>query len=181
MRFFLKVCLFLAAISGCALFIVHEISPVRTLPAPPRPRPRQHFSRPFPKPAASNGGIFSDRNVIDHGVSVVASVSLACFAAFLLWQGITEYRDCGEWTAFVPIVMLAVIIGGLLSWMDFVRRDMMLIWPIVVSLVVLALWVVRQGVLDRQKRADAAEKRRFPAPPKTGGPAKKSDFKKWVR
>src|ERR1039457_6432355 len=92
---FLKVCLYIAVIIGCGFFIVfiHDLpdhspapsssptrqaQPSRTLPLQPRP----HFIRPIPKPASNNGGIFSDRNVMDNIGGVIGYGGLACLAAY---------------------------------------------------------------------------------------------------
>jgi hypothetical protein len=164
---FPKVWLFIAAIIGCGVFVlfIHETPPARTFPAPPRP----HTIRPIPKPVSQDGGIFRDRNVLDHGGEVLGFVGLAGLAAFLFWSGFTEFRDRGEWTAFIPLVALAVIVGGLVSWFGyFIDHGLFLIFPIVVSLVVIALVMVRALVLDRQRREEAAARMQFDKTPVHG-------------
>src|ERR1017187_317024 len=175
---FRKVCLYLAVIVGCGFFLVHNLSDHSPAPSS---QPRPHFIRPIPKPPANNGGVFSDRNVLDNIGPVLGYGALFCAAVYFLWDGIKVFRGTGEWAAFVPIAVLVVIVGGLLSWMGFVDRDMMIIWAIVVSLVVIALLGFQAAAVDREKQRNAAARRQFPDPPKTGGPAKKSDFESWLK
>ena len=202
MRRFLTLCFQIAVIIGCGYFLVfiHDLpdpspapspplssSPARqqkpalTLPVTPHP-PRPHTRRVSSAPVSSSrdGGIFSDQNILHHSAGVIIYGSLAVLVVYLLWRAINEFRDCGEWTAFFPLLTLAVLIGGAWSWFRyFGDHGGFLIWPIVVSLVVIALVLVRALVLDRQQKERAEKMRQFPAPPDLGGPAKKSDFKDW--
>ena len=106
--------------------------------------------------------------MLDNIGGVIGYGGLACLAAYLLWRGVTEYRDWGEWTAFIPILTLAVFVGGLLSWFVFVDRGMMLIWPITVSLVIIALVMVRAAARDRQRREEAEAMKQFDKTPVHG-------------
>src|ERR1022692_3543939 len=198
MRRFLTLCFQIAVIIGCGYFLVfiHDLpdpspapsssparqqTPARTFadtPHPPRPHTRVSSA---PVSSSRDGGIFSDQNILHHSAGVIIYGSLAVLVVYLLWRAINEFRDCGEWTAFFPLLTLAVLIGGAWSWFRyFGDHGAFLIWPIVVSLVVIALVLVRALVVDRQRRESAEGLREFPAPPGSGGPASKKDFKDWL-
>ena len=123
----------------------------------------------------------NDRNVLHYAKAVIAYGFLGGLALFLLWRGIREFRNEGEWTAFFPVLIVAVILGGGWSWVHyFTGHGAFLIWPIVVAVAVLALALLRAVVVDRQNRERAEELREMPPPPDTGGgPATRSDFEDW--
>src|ERR1017187_7724549 len=129
MRRFLTLCFQIAAIIGCGYFLVfiHDLpdpspapspppsssparqqTPARTLPDTPHP-PRPH-TRVSSAPVSSSrdGGIFSDQNILHHSAGVIIYGSLAVLVFYLLWHAINEFRDCSEWTAFFPLLTLAV-------------------------------------------------------------------------
>jgi hypothetical protein len=146
----------------------------------PSPRPFVPQARPRPDDGALVPAL-NDRNVLHYAKAVIAYGFLGGLALFFLWRGVREFRNEGEWTAFFPVLIVAVILGGGWSWVHyFAGHGAFLIWPIVVAVAVLALALLRAVVVDRQNRERAEELREMPPPPDTGGgPAKKSDFKDW--
>lgn len=126
-------------------------------------------------------GIFNDRNILAYSNEVLIYGSLLCLAAFMLWRGITEYRDNGERTAFIPLIALGVIVGGLWLWVGyFGDHGAFLAWPIFLVVVLAVLLIPRLLAVERQRRERAEELQQMPPPPDTGGgPAKQSDFEKW--
>ena len=202
MRRFLTLCFQIAVIIGCGYFIVfindlpdpsptpspapssspaRQQTPARTLPDTPHPaRPHIRVSS-APVSSSRDGGIFSDRNSL-HFIKIL--IFYGGFAGFALWvlvRTISGYRNGEGWTVFIPLFLIAFLVFAAKAWFGyFGDHGGFLIWPLVVAAVVIVFLLVRASAVDRQRMERADELRTFPAPPGSGGPASKKDFKDWL-
>jgi hypothetical protein len=101
--------------------------------------------------------------------------------AWIVFQAVREFRQQGNWSAFiVPLVGVVVYLGFHFWTSYFADHGAFLTWPFVVAAVVVVLFVVRAFDLHIQNQKRIEDLKTMPPPPDTGGgPASKSDFKDW--
>ena len=131
---------------------------------------------------AAQAGAFTEKEQLHLLGQLVIYGPCATIVLWLLVVAVREFRDTGDWTAWIPLLALLVLVGGVWSWFGyFMDHGAFYVWPVIVATVLMVLILVRFLALDRRRKAYGDELRKdFPDPPnKDAGPADVRDFKDW--